>query len=218
MRHLLQPRVLNQAVLAALVSALACYPRFSLWSAQPVPIRYLEAAVFICGITLWSFVLAWHKPYTNRPVFFVKWDGKIFFVATVGGIILAAVCRFGLDPVLRQQLPEDYPADLAHWLATVPFMLGFGQLFLTFAPFDWLMRLCRNRLIAACLTALFGVGVTALKLHPHATSIPPLMFTGLLAARFVGGLLAAALYLHGGMVLALWWTLLLQLRLLPEPI
>jgi hypothetical protein len=216
MRHMLQPRVLNQAVLAALVSALASYPRFSLLSARPVPIWFLEAAIFICGITLWSFVLAWHAPYTNRPVFFVKCDGKIFLAATMGGIILALACRLWLDPALRQKLPEDYPADLVHWLATVPFVLGFGQLFLTFAPFDWLMRLCRNRPVAACLTALFGVGVTAMKLHPHAGTIPPLVFTGLLAARFVGGLLAVVLYLRGGLALAWWWALLLEIRLLPE--
>ena len=216
MRHLLQPRVLNQAVLAALGSALACYPRFLLWSARPVPIWFLEAAVFICGITLWSFVLAWHTPYTNRPVFFTKWDGKYFLAATVGGILLASVCRLWLDPALRQILPKDYPTDLVHWLATVPFVLGFGQLFLTFAPFDWLMRLCRNRPTAACVTALFGVGVTAMKFHPHAGATTPLVFAGLLAARLVGGLLTVVFYLRGGMALAWWWALLLELRLLPE--
>ena len=216
MRHLLQPRVLNRAVLAALVSALACYPRFSLWSVRPVPIWFLEAAIFICGITLWSFVLAWHTPYTDRPVFFAKWNGKLFLAATVVGIPLASARRLWLDPALRQQLPEDYPADLVHWLAMVTFVLGFGQLFLTFAPFDWLMRLCRHQWVSACLTALFGLGVTVMKLRPHAEAIPPLVFAGLLAARFVVGLLAVMLYLRGGMVLAWWWALLLELRLLPE--
>jgi len=203
-------------MLAALVSALAGCPRFLLWPARPVPIWFLEAAVFICGITLWSFVLAWHAPYTGRPVLFVKWDGKSFLAATVGGIILALACRQWLDPALRQQLPEDYPADLIHWLATVPFVLGFGQLFLTFAPFDWLMRLCRSQWVSVCLTALFGVGVTAMKLHPQAGTIPPMVFAGLLAARFVGGVLAVVFYLRGGLALAWWWALIFESRLLPE--
>jgi hypothetical protein len=113
-------------------------------------------------------------------------------------------------------MPEDYPADLQHWLATVPFVFAFGQLFLTFAPFDWLMRLCRNWRISAVLTAAFGVSVTVMKLQPHADSIPTPVFVGFLAGRFLGALLAALFYLRGGMVLAWWWAFLFELRLLPE--
>ena len=216
MRHFLQPKVLNQAALAALASTLACFPRLLLWKASPFPLWFPVAAIFICGIVLWSFVFAWHTPYTSRPVFFAKWDGKTFRMATVGAIILASACRLWLDPPIRQALPEDYPADFAHWLATVPFVLGFGQLFLTFAPFDWLMRLCRNVWVAVCLTTLLGVVVTAMKLHPHAGSIPPLVFAGLLAGRCVGAFLAVIFYLRGGMAMAWWLAFLFELRLLPD--
>jgi hypothetical protein len=216
MRHLLQPRVLSQASLAAAVSTLACFPRLTFWTAKQLPVPFLLAAIFICGIVLWSFVFAWHTPYTNRPVFFAKFDSKLFLAATFAGIVLALTCKLWLDPTLRKVLPEDYPTDLANWLATLPFLFGFGQLFLTFAPFDWLMRLCRNVWASAILTALFGVGITAAKLQQHAGSIPPLVLVGLLTGRFIGGLLAVIFYLRGGMVLAWWWAFLFELRLLPE--
>jgi hypothetical protein len=216
MRHLLQPRTLNRASLAALISALACYPRLSLWSASPFPIWFLEAAIFICGIVLWSFVFAWHTPHTDRPVLVLKWETKPFLAATLAGITLATACHLWLDPALRAKLPEDYPADLPHWLATVPFGLAFTQLFLTFAPFDWLMRLCRNRWAAASLTALFGAGVVAMKIHGPASDISPPLLTVLLVGRFVGGFLSVMFYLRGGLILAWWWMFLFEARHLPD--
>jgi hypothetical protein len=46
MRHLFQPRVLNLAVIAALASALASYPRLSLWLNRSAPVWYLEGTIF----------------------------------------------------------------------------------------------------------------------------------------------------------------------------
>jgi hypothetical protein len=214
MQHLLQPRVLNLAAGAALVSALASYPRFALWQHRPGPVWFSLAIIFFCSIMLWAFVFAWHEPYTKRPIFIFKPELVPFAVATLTGIGAAAVYYFWLDPPLRSKLPEDYPPDLRHWLATLLFILCFNQLFSTFAPFDWLMRLARNRWIAMALTALFGAGVQAMKIHSLAVPMSPLLLTMLLALRIVGGCLVVAFYLRGGVFLVWWWTFLLESRLL----
>ncbi|HTB86237.1 MAG TPA: hypothetical protein VK742_21495 [Candidatus Sulfotelmatobacter sp.] len=215
MRHLLQPRTMNRAILAAAGSTLACWPQFVLWDTKHFPLYYLLASAFFCGIVLWSFVFAWHTPYTGRPIFTDKFDPKLFSVVTLAGIILSTACKFWLDPKLKMAFPEDYPTDLLHWFAEVLFVFAFGQLFLTFAPCDWLMRLCRNRPVTVVLTAAFGASVTAMKMQPHAGEISTEVFTYLLTGRFLGALLAVLFYLRGGMVLAWWWALLFELRLLP---
>ncbi len=216
MRHLLQPRVLNQAGLAAALTTLACYPRLALWTEKQQALPLLVTAIFICGIVMWSFVFAWHTPYTNRSIVFIKPGAKLFVGATFAGIGLSLGWKFWLDPALRPALPQDYPADFLHWLATVLFVLAFGQLFLTFAPFDWLMRLCRNERLAIVLTAAFATGIAATRLQAHAEAIPTNVFIGALAFRFLGGLVATFLYLRGGIALAWWWALVIELRLLAE--
>jgi hypothetical protein len=216
MRHLFQPRVLKSASTAALISTAACYPSLSLWLTRPAPLWYLEFTLFVCATVLWGFVFAWHMPYTGQPVLFAKRNAKNYLVASLAALLLALAYRFWLDPSLRKISPDEFPADLAHWFAAVGFALGVGQLFLTFAPFDWLMRLSRNRWISAGLTALFGVGVTAMRLQPHVTEIPALALAGQLAGHFIGALLAVIFYLRGGLALAYWWAVLFELRLLPE--
>ena len=212
MRDLLQPRVLQQASVAALVSALACYPRISLWSARPEPVWYLETVLFLCGIVLWGFVFAWHTPYSRRPVFIFNLKPDAFVAATLLGIGAAIACHLWLDPLLRPQLPEEYPADLEHWFAMMLFALALNQLFVVFAAFDWLMRLLKRRWLAASLTALFGAGVLAMKLHSLPTPISPSLWGILLAGRIIAGLLAVWFYLRGGVILVWWWTFLLGTR------
>jgi hypothetical protein len=212
MRHLLQPRVLNQASIAGLLSALACYPRLSLWLARPGPIWYLEATILVCCIMLWGFVFAWHTPYTNRPVFVLNWELAPFIAATLTGIGSAAIYHLWVDPSLRPKLPEEYPPDLQHWLAAVPFVLALNQLLLIFAPFDWLIRLFKNRWVAASLTALFGACVMMMKIHSLTTPVAPLLLAALLAARIVAVFLAVLFYLRGGVLLVWWWTLLFESR------
>ena len=146
MRHLFQPRVLKRASIAAAVDD--CSPVLSpivpLFKAAPSrSLWYLEAAIFICCILLWGFVLAWHSPYANRPVFILKLD-RATSLATLIGLGTAAAFHVWLDPSLRAKFPEEYPADLRIGWPSVPFVLGFNQLFLVFAPFDWLIRLARN--------------------------------------------------------------------------
>ena len=95
------------------------------------------------------------------------------------------------------------------------FSLALTQLFLLFAPFAWLMRLVKNRQVAACLTVLVGVCILAMKIRSLPTPVPPLPLAALLAGRIVMGFLAVSFYLRGGVLLVWWWTLLFEARLLP---
>ena len=212
MRHLLQPRILNLAVIAALASALACYPRISLWTGRSAPIWYLEGTIFLCGIVLWGFVFAWHMQYTHRPVFVLKPAPGLFIAATAVGIVAAVVFHLWFDPSLRPKMPEEYPADLRQWFAFVLFSLAFNQLFLLFAPFAWLMRLFKNRRVATSLTVLFGVCILVMRIRSLPTPFPPLLLAALLAGRTVMELLAVLFYLRGGVLLIWWWTFLFETR------
>ncbi|MGD0744065.1 MAG: hypothetical protein ABSA45_02825 [Verrucomicrobiota bacterium] len=212
MLQLLQPRILKWAAVAALFSALACYPRLSLWLNRSEPIWYLETMIFLCGIVLWGFVFAWHTQYTHRPVFVFKLEPGPFIAVTLVGIIAAVVFHLLLDPSLRPKIPEEYPADLKQWFAWVLFSLAFSQLFLLFAPFAWLMRLFQNRWVAAGLTVLFGIFVLAMKMQSLPTPLPPPLLAAFLAGKIVTGFLAVWFYLRGGVMLIWWWTLLLEAR------
>ena len=212
MRHLLQPRVLNWAVITAAISALACYPRLSLWLTRSAPVWYLEGSIFFCSIVLWGFVFAWHTQYTHRPVFVLKIEPGPFIAVTLVGIIAALVFHLFLDPSLRSKIPEEYPADLKQWFAFVLFSLAFNQLFLLFAPFAWLMRLFKNRWVAATLTVLFGAFVLAIRTQSLPTPVPLLLLVALLAGRIAMGFLAVSFYLRGGVMLIWWWTFLFEAR------
>ena len=119
MCNLAQPRVLILATIAALATTLACYPRLAFWLNRSVPIWYLEAVIFVCGIILWSFVFAWHTQYAHRPVFTLKIEPRLFATVTVTGIVIATGYHLFLDPSLRLKTPEEYPADVKQWLAMV---------------------------------------------------------------------------------------------------
>ena len=212
MRHLLQPRVLHLAVSAALASTLACYPRLSLWLDRSEPVWYLEGTIFLCGIVLWGFVFAWHTQYTHRPVFILKPEAGPFIAATVIAVIAAAVFDLLLDPLLRSKIPQDYPADLEHWFAFVLFSLAINQLFLLFAPFDWLMRLFKNRWVATNLTVLFGALLLVLRIQSLPTPLPPPLFAAVLTGKIVMGFLAVSFYLRGGVLLVWWWIFLFETR------
>ena len=211
-RHLLQPRVLKWAGIAALASALACYPRLSFWLNRSAPIWYLEAAIFLCGVVLWAFVLAWHTQYTHRPVFVFKLEPGPFIAVTLIGISAAVVFHLLLDPSLRPQLPEEYPVGLKQWIAWLLFSLAFNQLFLLFAPFAWAMRLFQNRWVAASLTVLFGTFVQMLKTQSSPVPISPALLAMFMAGKIVMGFLAVWFYLRGGVLLIWWWTFLFEAR------
>ena len=212
MRNLVQPRVLMLAVIAALATTLACYPRLSFWLHRAFPIWYLEAVMFCCSIILWSFVFAWHTQYAHRPVFTLKIEPRLFATVTVTGIVVAMMLHLFLDPSLRLKTPEEYPADAKQWLAMLLFSLAFNQLYLVFAPFGWLIRLFQNRWVATCLTVLFSTIVMAIKIRATPASFPLPLFATLLAGRVVMGFLAVSFYLRGGVLLSWWWTLLIEAR------
>ena len=140
----------------------------------------------------------------------------MFTAVTLVGLVSGAAWHFWLDPVLKQAMPDELPADWQHWLAATLFSLGFSQLFLTFAPFDWWMRLCRHQKASIILTALVGVGIVALKLDAKEVALSSGLWVVLLTAKFIGGLLLAIFYLRGGMALAWWWAFLIETRHLPD--
>ncbi len=212
MRHLAQPRVLQLAVIAALLTTLACYPRLALWPNRPQPLWYLEAVIFFCSTFLWGFVFAWHAHYARRPVLALQIEPQLFGVITLAGVVVALIFHSFLDPVLRLKMPEDYPADPGQWFAWVLFSLAFNQLFFVFAPFAWLIRLFQNRRVATVLTVLFGAAVLAIKIHSTPAPISTALFAALLAGRIAMGFLAVSFYLRGGVLLSWWWTLLIETR------
>ena len=212
MRDLVQPQTLKLAVIAALASALACYPRLSLWLNRPAPVWYLEAMIFLCSIVLWSFVFAWHTRYAHRPVFVLKLEPGPFIAVTLIGIAAAVLFHRFLDPSLRFKLPEEYPASREEWLASVLFSLAFNQLFLLFAPFAWLMRLFQIRQVAMVLTVLFGIFVLTLKIRSAPAPFSPPLLAAFLAGKIAMGFLAVWFYLRGGVILIWWWAFLFEAR------
>jgi len=212
MRHLLQPRVLSLAVATALVSALVSYPRMVLWTTRTDAIWLLEVMLFLCGAVLWGFVFAWHTPYTNQPAFIFKLDAGPVILATLTAIVAAMIYHLGVDPSLRAQLPEDYPKDLQHWFASLPFLFTFNALFSIFAPFDMAMRLTKNQRVAMIFTGIWSASIVAMKVHSLAIPISPFMFAGLLGMRFLMASLAVAFYLRGGVFLVWWWMFLFETR------
>ena len=193
---------------------LLCYPRLALWPTRPYSLWYLEANLFVGSFVLWAFVFAWHTKYSGRPVFTLKISPASFTLASLTGMVAAVSVQWLMDPTLRARTPEDYPASTQEWIAKTLFDLAFWQLFLTFAPFAWLMRLFRNQSIAIALTVLLGLVVLILKIRSSPIPVPTTLFVALVVFRIAGGLLAIAFYLRGGVVLVSWWTFLVQLRLL----
>jgi len=217
MRSLAQPAVLKSALIAGLLSAAVSYPRLSQWHGSPYPLWYLESLLLVGAVVLWAFVFAWHTQYTRRPVFTLNFGWRLFALTTASGLLLTLALHWWVDPWLRAQAPQDYPADLEQWLAMTLFSLAFTQLFLVVAPFAWLLRLSRGNTMAVPLTVLFGAVALFVKFRSPSTPLPPGMFAALLAARLVLSLASVYLLLRGGVLLVWWWGLLLQGRLLFQP-
>jgi hypothetical protein len=211
MRQLAQPRVMKSAGLAAVLTSLACLPRFLLWQ-NPYASWYLTLVLFTGSFVLWAFVFAWQTQYTGCPVIQRRIEPQLWITITLAGILVALVLHLFLDPTFRLRTPADYPTTWKQWLAMTAFALAFQPLFLTFAPLAWAARLFRRVPIAVGFTILFGVFVMFIKMRSAPTPLPPAVFWELLALRFVLGGVAVYAYLRGGVVLVWWWVLLLQAR------
>jgi hypothetical protein len=213
MRALGQPAVLKSAAVAALLTSLACYPRLVLLAPKPrYPVWYLESVLFLGGIVLWGFVFAWYTKYTNRPLLTWRVGWVQFALATLAGLTMTVLQHLLFDPVLRNRAPEDFPGTMQQWLALTLFNLAFGQLFLVFAPFAWLLRLFRSEQLAIACTVLFGAAVYVIRDHASPHPFPPSLLLGMVAVRLVSGWLALRFFLRGGVLLVWWWALLLQGR------
>jgi len=208
--------VLRDALIAASVSTLVCYPRLSFWASRVYPLWYLEAVLLLGGTVLWAFVFAWHTKYTGRPVFNWKLEPLPWAVATLCGLGAAVALHLAVDPSLRARNPEEYPSNLGQWFGMTLFSLAFTQLFLLFAPFAWLVRLVRKPEPAAIMTVIFGMFVLWIKNHSSKTPFPPSLMLAVLAVRLVVGWLSVYFFLRGGVFLVWWWDLLVQGRNLVE--
>jgi hypothetical protein len=218
MRSLGKPEVLQAALVAGLVTALACWPRVAIASHQHYSVWYFwyaEAVALLGSIVLWGFVFAWHTQYSQRPVFTLRIGSGAFALATLTGLAGALLWHWGFDPLLRAKVPEDFPTTAGEWLATVLFSLGLRQLFLVFAPFAWLLRLFRKPQPAFVLTVVFGVAVMVVRNNHSPSPLPWDSFlVGLLVAQSAAEVLSLYLYLRGGVLLVWWWALLFQSHLL----
>lgn len=212
MRSLAKTEVMKSAAIAALAGSLVCYPRLALWPNRSYPIWYLEAILLLGGFVLWAFVFAWHTKYTNRPVFTLKLEMTPCLLATVAGILMASMLHLFVDPAFRVRTPEDYPANLEQWIAMTLFSLGFTQLLLVFAPYDWSVRLFKRRWIAILVTVLFAVFVLVVKTRSSPTPIAPSLFYVLIIVRAGISLLSVWFYSRYGVIPVWWWGFLLQTR------
>ena len=216
MRNLAKIEVMKSAALAALAGCAICYPRLAYWPKLPYPVWYLAAVLLACGFVLWAFVFAWHAEYTKLPPFNFKLNTSPFVAATLAGIVIAFLLHQFVDPAFRERMPEDYPASLGQWIAMTLFSLGFTQLLMVFAPFDWSVRLTKRRWIGILFTVLFGVFVAAAKAHSASAQIPSSLLCPLLIARAATSFLSVWLYSRHGVIAASWWSFLLQARHLLE--
>ena len=92
------------------------------------------------------------------------------------------------------------------------FVAAFIQLFLCFAPMAFFLRLLQSPLYAATATVCLGILVTFFKLQGTPEPVPILTAAGIMGVRGVSMSLSVWFYWEGGILLALWWTLLLELR------
>lgn len=206
--------MLTAAVTAALASCVAGYPRLAQWTLRQHAIWFLVTVMFVCAWVLWAFVFAWQTRYLRCPVVVKKLDLKAFWSVTIMGVIIGAIFHFCFDPAVKSRMPDAFPLTLGQWAAMTLFVLAFQQLFLVFAPLAFFSRILRNGRLAVILTVFFGGLIVIIKAQPAMAAMPWMMSSGFLLIRMLAGLLSIYFYLRGGIVLACWWGLLLQSRLL----
>src|SRR5580692_5208493 len=100
MRLLAQPKVLARAGAAALITALACYPRLAMWSERMHSVLFLWLMLLWAAFVLWAFVFAWQFEYSRRPVLGLDFQPKLWVAATLCGAAWATLLHFLIDPEL----------------------------------------------------------------------------------------------------------------------
>ena len=217
MRSLAKPIVLRHALLAALLSTLACIPRIAIWQDRPYAVPFMSVTMLFCTFVLWAFVFAWHEQYSGCRVFNLRFQPVLWTVGTVYALAAAASEHFSLDDKLRIITPQVYPTDWSSWAAMSLFSLSLEQLFLCFAPFAFFIRLSHRQTTAVGFTIVFGLFVVFLNLN-SGKSLPGMGLTAeLIALRVVSAFVNVFFYLKGGVLLVWWIGLVIQLRHLLEP-
>jgi len=211
-RSLVQPAVIRSAGIAALLTAFACYPRLRSGTLGEHQLWFVWLTLAWAAFILWSFVLAWHQKYTGQNVLEIARRPALWIVATLCGLVGAAVLYFGFDPVLRPVIPQEYPGSIRSWIVMTLFLLAFDQLFLCFAPFAFFIRLLRNEKLAMTLTVLFGIVLAYLKIQQSRHDFRTTFVVAMCAWRMVAGGISIILYRRGGVWVAWWCTLLAQTR------
>jgi hypothetical protein len=214
-RLLAQTPVMVQAALAAMATGAASAPRLAAWPDPPHALWFLLALLSLVSFVMWAFVFGWFPVHAKLALFRVRGVGRVWGIATFGGLAGAVFVGFALDPTLRVHLPGDYPASLAAWAGATLFHLSFVQLFLCFAPFAFFVRLLRHKWAAGAAVVLFGVVLLMSQVASANAALPTGFVVEMILVRSIFGALTLFLLVHGGVLPVWWWALLVQARLLP---
>ena len=217
MRSLAKPIVLQHALLASLLSTLACVPRLAMWQERIFTVPFMSVTLLFCTFVLWAFVFAWHEQYSGARVFNWKFQPLLWAIGTAYALVSAASLHFSLDDKLRVITPQVYPTNWSSWAAITLFSLTLEPLFLCFAPFAFFIRLSNRETTAVGFTIVFGLLVVYLNLNSGKTLPGMGMMAELIALRVVSAFVNVFFYLKGGVLLVWWIALVIQLRFLLEP-
>jgi hypothetical protein len=212
MHSLVQPGVIRNAALAALITTAACWPRLACWEERPYSLGFALIVLAWAGFILWSFVFGWYSEYSGQPFLLIRTHPGVWGIATLCGVLGAAMLHWQIDPVLRPLAPRDYPENWPVLGAMTLFALALDQLFLCFAPMAFFLRLSRSPKVAASLTVLFGLALLYLKARALPGDFSAFFVFELFAWRAIVGFLSVYFLLKGGALVTLWWILLLQIR------
>ncbi len=212
MRSFTEPAVLLRAALAAVLSAVACYPRLSHWSQREDAVWFLTAVIGWAAFVMWAAVFAWHEKHGQREVFPKRVAPNLWLLTVALGLVGAAISLHCGDPTLRQLAPTDFPQNPGQFAEYVLFNLALEQLFLCFAPFAFGVRLLPNVKVAGVGVVLFGLLVFALKLHSVPVALPWDLTLGLVCFRAIHSAVTVWLYYRGGVWLVWLFVFLLQCR------
>ena len=212
MHSLVQTEVMRASAIAALLTTACCIPRLLVWGNPHYAHWFLVAVLAWASFILWSFVLGWHKRFLSSPPITIRFPFSIWAIATAAGLLTAATLHWLVDPTLRRVAPHEFPSNLMQWARMVLFDISFVPLFVTFAPFDFFLRLARRPERALCLTLGFGLFLLSLKIGTLHHSFGTWELASLFGGRFVLCLAETWLYWKAGIAPALWLAALIEIR------